>query len=287
MLQQLGSSTAGTTGFTTSAASASATTTSSASNESGARKLLLSTVWAAISPSGTQSSQSAQPAQSGGVQALAAALASQLSAGLAAGQDLAPQLTQKIDAALDRVSQQLTAKGIDPAHVQKLIGRFRQELSDALNTAAAQAAAAPGAAAASSAGTPPATGGTSSITNSGSDDASSPSVASVSVAPDSGNTSTSDPTASFSELALRESETLQIQTTDGARVTLRLSAQGAGVAGFQTQTDGSTTSGAAIFSSGRLSVAVSGDLTSADVQAVSNVISQVSALASQFFSGDT
>jgi hypothetical protein len=49
---------------------------------------------------------------------------------------------------------------------------------------------------------------------------------------------------------------------------------------------GSGSSDAAALSIGNVQVAVSGNLSSADTQAVSNVLSQVDALASQFFSGD-
>jgi hypothetical protein len=49
---------------------------------------------------------------------------------------------------------------------------------------------------------------------------------------------------------------------------------------------GGGSSDAAALSVGNIQVAVSGNLSSADTQAVSNVLSQVDALASQFFSGD-
>ena len=85
---------------------------SSTTCQSAARKLLLGSVWSALGQTG----------QTGGVKDIAAALT--------------PQLTRTtLDNALDRVSQQLEAQGVNPAHVQTLVGRFNQELSDALNTA--------------------------------------------------------------------------------------------------------------------------------------------------------
>jgi hypothetical protein len=78
-----------------------------------------------------------------------------------------------------------------------------------------------------------------------------------------------------------EGESLTILTTDGAQITVRFAAAGAGL---MSQAGGS--SDAAALSIGNMQVAVSGNLSSADTQAVSNVLSQVDALASQFFSGD-
>lgn len=94
-------------------------------------------------------------------------------------------------------------------------------------------------------------------------------------------------TGSAAELAVvRESETLKIQLTDGSQVTIRVRAQGAAFSAAQTQADGSSSATAAIFASGRLQVSVDGNLSSADMQAISDVVTQVNALATQFFSGD-
>ncbi len=104
----------------------------------------------------------------------------------------------------------------------------------------------------------------------------------------SGPLATSAGTSGFSELALvRESETLKIQTVDGAQVTIQFGAGGAGFAGSAALSDGSLSTTAAIFSSERLSVSVRGNLTNDDLQAIGNVLTQVDALATQFFSGDT
>jgi hypothetical protein len=78
-----------------------------------------------------------------------------------------------------------------------------------------------------------------------------------------------------------EGESLTILTTDGAQITVRFAAAGAGL-----MSQGSGSSDTAALSIGNVQVAVSGNLSSADTQAVSNVLSQVDALASQFFSGD-
>jgi hypothetical protein len=78
-----------------------------------------------------------------------------------------------------------------------------------------------------------------------------------------------------------ESESLTILTTDGAQITVQFAAAGAGL-----MSQGGGASDAAALSIGNAQVTVSGNLSSADTQAVSNVLSQVDALASQFFSGD-
>ena len=78
-----------------------------------------------------------------------------------------------------------------------------------------------------------------------------------------------------------EGESLTILTTDGAQITVRFAAAGAGA-----MSQGGGSSDAVALSIGNVQVAVSGNLSSADTQAVSNVLSQVNALASQFFSGD-
>ena len=95
------------------------------------------------------------------------------------------------------------------------------------------------------------------------------------------------PASSLSEFAaVRESETLTIQTTDGAQVTIRLRAQATEAGASQTQADGSTSSADALFASSKFQVQVSGNLSSADMTAINNIVSQVDSLATQFFSGD-
>ena len=79
-----------------------------------------------------------------------------------------------------------------------------------------------------------------------------------------------------------EGESLTILTTDGAQITVRFAGAGAG-----EMSQGSGSSAAAAFSIGNAQVTVPDNLSSADTQAVSSVLSQVNALASQFFSGDT
>jgi hypothetical protein len=85
---------------------------------------------------------------------------------------------------------------------------------------------------------------------------------------------------------VRESETLTIQTTDGAQVTISFRAQAAELGASQTQSDGSSSSAAALFASDKFQVEVRGSLSSADLTAINNVVSQVDSLATQFFSGD-
>jgi hypothetical protein len=124
-------------------------------------------------------------------------------------------------------------------------------------------------------GTPPlldsADGGTASAAGADAGTASAPSVAS---------------TTATTAADVRESETLNIQLADGTRVTLSMRAESAAVSASQTQADGSSSSAAALFSSGQLQVAVSGTLSDADKQAISAVVSQVDSLATQFFAGD-
>ena len=80
---------------------------------------------------------------------------------------------------------------------------------------------------------------------------------------------------------MSEGESLTILTTDGAQITVQFAAAGAGL-----MSQGSGSSDAAALSIGNMQVAVPDNLSSADTQAVSNVLSQVDNLASQFFSGD-
>src|SRR5690348_9461242 len=79
-------------------------------------------------------------------------------------------------------------------------------------------------------------------------------------------------TGNAAELAVvRENETLKIQLTDGSQVTIRVRAQGAAFGATQTQADGSSSSTAAIFTSSKLQISVAGNLSSADMQAISDV----------------
>jgi len=93
-------------------------------------------------------------------------------------------------------------------------------------------------------------------------------------------------TTTTTAAVIRESETLNFQLADGTQVTLSMRAQSAAISGSQTQADASSSAAAALFSSGQLQVAVSGNLSDADKQAINDVVSQVDTLATQFFSGD-
>lgn len=257
-------------GYSPSASTAASGSHSGGTSQATARKLLLGSVWSALGLSGP----------TGGVQDIASALSSALSAGLASGQDLAPQLTQTVDNALDQVSQQLEAQGVSPDHVAKLVARFRQDLANAVNSAAAAAA---NGGAATSVNTAATNGSASGATTGTSTATSATPTAGVSASSSSANSVAT----SLSELAtVRESETLTIQTTDGAQVTLRFRARGAELGTSQTQPDGSTSTAGALFASSKFQVEVSGNLSSADLTAINNIVSQVDSLATQFFSGD-
>lgn len=83
----------------------------------------------------------------------------------------------------------------------------------------------------------------------------------------------------------RESATLQIRTTEGDLVTLRLREKSSlSLSGTQDQS-GAGASLTAV-SRGRLQVDVSGNLNASELQAIDAVLSQVDALATKFFSGD-
>jgi hypothetical protein len=115
---------------------------------------------------------------------------------------------------------------------------------------------------------------------------SSGSVVSTAVSADSSGGSNAPGNATSSTTGgvaiVSEGESLTILTTDGAQITVRFAGAGAGV---MSQDSGS--SAAAAFSIGNAQVTVPDNLSSADTEAVSNVLSQVNTLASQFFSGDT
>lgn len=95
-------------------------------------------------------------------------------------------------------------------------------------------------------------------------------------------TSGSGATSSTAAVGLvDEGGSLTIQTTDGAEITVRFGTAGVGAV---SQSGGSAS--AAFLSVGNMQVQVDGTLSSADAQAVSNVLSQVDSLATQYFSGD-
>jgi hypothetical protein len=100
-------------------------------------------------------------------------------------------------------------------------------------------------------------------------------------------------TTNVSALAVtRESESLTISLKDGTQVTFRMGAGGTATASAQTNADGSSSMTASLSGSSQIEVSVSsaagtgGNLSSADLQAISDVVSQVDSLATQFFSGD-
>jgi hypothetical protein len=262
-------------GYSPSASTAASGSNSGGTSQATARKLLLGSVWSALGLSGPP----------GGVQDIASALSSALSTGLASGQDLAPQLSQTVDNALGQVSQQLEAQGVSPDHVAKLVARFRQDLADAVNSAAATAANGGSATRVNATTNGSASGATTGVSTSSSANTATSATATAGVGASSSNANSL--ATSLSVLAtVRESETLTIQTTDGAQVTLRFRARGAELGTSQTQADGSTATAGALFASGKFQVEVSGNLSSADLAAINNIVSQVNSLATQFFSGD-
>lgn len=93
-------------------------------NLASARKVVLGCVCSALG----------QPGQSANVQAIAADVALQ--------HDLLPtQLSQTLERALDRATQQLTSRGVRPDHVLNLVVKVRQELLHAFSDAATDRAA--------------------------------------------------------------------------------------------------------------------------------------------------
>jgi hypothetical protein len=255
------------------AASKSTTTGSSAANPSTARKLLLGTVSAALGQQG----------QTGGLSGIVATVRAALVAGLAAGKNVEPALADKINAALQQAAQELEAKGVDPAHTQKLVARFSDDLSQALGEAARAA----------STQSTPATSANTASWSSGNNAASAiSSINSSSIGPGTGAAvgSSGSGGSSFSAyFVARESATLKIQTVEGDQVTIRLKEMtSASLQASQTQATGATSSGAAVtvVSRGRLQVEVSGNLNPDELKAIGDVLSQVDALATQFFSGD-
>ncbi len=98
---------------------------------------------------------------------------------------------------------------------------------------------------------------------------------------------TLSPVSSVTALAdVRESESLNFQLADGTEVTIRMRAHATALGASQTQSDGTTSSMAALMASGQLQVEVKGNLSNDDLNAINNVVSQVDSLATQFFSGD-
>jgi len=95
-----------------------------AANLSSARTVVLGCICSALG----------QPRQTTSVRAIAAAVGAALAAAAAVHDDLLPaQLTQTVERALDNATQQLTSRGVSSDHVLTLVGKLRQELSDAVS----------------------------------------------------------------------------------------------------------------------------------------------------------
>ncbi|MDB6091670.1 MAG: hypothetical protein JWN85_4454 [Gammaproteobacteria bacterium] len=90
-------------------------------------------------------------------------------------------------------------------------------------------------------------------------------------------------------LVNRESATLRIQTAEGDQVTIRLREKtSASLSPAQASAAGGSSAGTGVtlVSSGQIQVEVSGDLNPAELKSIGDVLSQVDALATKFFSGD-
>ena len=241
-------------------------------NLSGAQQTLMTAVWSALGQSGS----------SGNVSDLAEALRSALSAGLAAGHNLAPDLANAINDALDRVRQTLASQGVDASRVAQLISGFRRQLSRAIDALdPVPVSSGPGAASGQtgSSGDSTPTSGTPAVTGSQSSSGTQPATGGLPAA-----SVAQPPTAGYIS---RESESLQIVTADGDRVTIRFRQQDI-VAVTAAQASDGTSGGsqAAAISSGRLQISVRGNLSADELKAIDDLISHVDALATQFFSGD-
>jgi hypothetical protein len=116
-------------GYRSSSTCGSACADSASTNLASARKVVLECVCSALG----------QPGQAATVQTIAAAVATDLPAG---EDPLRAQLTQAVDRALDRATQQLTSRGVRADHVLHLVDKLRQELLRAFSDAATAAAAA-------------------------------------------------------------------------------------------------------------------------------------------------
>ena len=277
----------------TAAASASTSVTG------GAQQTLLSAAWGSLGQSGS----------GGGLGTLVQALRAAVSAGLSAGKDVAGKLAQSLDNGLQKAEQTLVSQGMDARQAANRVAAFRRELARAVEGAAVQAAS-QGGAATSAAGSASASGWASSggAANGSVTAASSPSgsaapaaaanastaaAAAGSAAPVSGSSAVSVPQSSAAPAsalgvagAISMRESLQVVMTDGTRVTVRFSEQDSFAAGAAQSADGSVDTLAAALSRGRVQIAVRGNLSAGDLQALDALASQVDALAQQFFSGD-
>jgi hypothetical protein len=98
-----------------------------------ARKVVLGSVGSALG----------QPGPGASVQAIAAVLGAELAAAAAVHDDLLPaQLTQAVEGALHRATQQLTSRGVSSDHVLNLVEKVRRELANACSDVTHAAAAA-------------------------------------------------------------------------------------------------------------------------------------------------
>ena len=110
--------------------------------------------------------------------------------------------------------------------------------------------------------------------------------------PGGANTSVASANAGSSQVTRfveRESATLQIRTAEGDLVTLRLREKSVvSLSGAPDQSGTGASAGTSVtaVSRGRLQVDVTGNLSDAELKAIGDVLSQVDALATKFFSGD-
>ncbi len=242
------------------------------SSPSAAKQTVLKAAWSALGRSG----------QSGGLDALVQALRATLSAGLSAGRDAAGELSKSLDQALSAAQQTLVNYGVDPHRAAHHVADFRRSLSRAVHLAAQAASAAQSGAVGAPA--PAALPGP--ITSPGAVVTPGAVITPASQAGVTSQPAASTPSATVGiggAVSLRES--LQIVTSDGVRVGVRFSEQDLFAVGSAQSADGSSSTSAAL-SRGRIEISVQGNLSADDLKAVDALVSQVDALAQQFFSGD-
>ncbi|HEY4214325.1 MAG TPA: hypothetical protein VGM84_22805 [Steroidobacteraceae bacterium] len=268
------------------------------SSANGAWQSLLAATWTALGQKGFQ----------GNVQDVAEALKTALKAGNAKGQDLAPALAKAINDALDQAQKTLTRQGVSASKAAELVNRFRRDLSRAIDQYDPTGAAAASGAAGSSGSTGSTGSSSGSVGSSGSTTTPGTTAATPPVSGTSASSSLSGPVGYLAS----ERETLKITTADGDRVTIRFREQDAvalpagwpnstgsssATSGTSASSSSTSTSGtgstsnsggsqAAAISSGRIQISVKGNLSSDELKAIDDLVSQVDSLATQFFSGD-
>ena len=290
------------------ASTSSAVTAAPALSRDRAFTTFASTILAALGASGTASDPGASTGGAGGrVGDVALALQNALENPSASG-DVVGGLISTVQSALAQASKALSDAGYSGDQIQAFATQFSNALSDQLNTLANQAAAAaPTPAPVTTApvaavtpaitpapvSTPAPTPVATPVATTTATPATTPAATSPATPPPAASApaSTAAPGSGAFEASFRQTESgaLQLLTTQGDVVTINFrNSTGGSVVGASANAAAGLAAYAAVgsYASTRFSVSVQGSLNADEVKAINDVLGQVNALATQFFSGN-